>query len=403
MSIGIGRFEDAFKRKMYPKNKNKRIEAIEDYFFDKHDIEVNFEADEQKCLDFILQYAIDEEGPSEDEIFSDILNILEDRYSIGEPFYVSLIELGTTTTFEELFELLEEQLRDEVVRESFSFNEFNVSADQVSKRVEITCRFTEYYKHILTEEIEREKKLYSGNLVINIDFDNSVAVVTKSSYNKAVNQIIGFIDAVIVSLGRIKPYYVQNKVRGNKSIQDYDILSLITINLIYDKLVQFDYSVLNVISLSFNNNGAPRIKNAKLGGVDLFQDLDIVARIHNKDRITSFAIKIEKTISADKKMEALLTVDFRGTLKVLIDEITGNNIDGNDLNDVAYEIYEILSNMIGKEEEVEQGRELFEQRILANSTPNPAIEVYKDQIKNELIQLLPDKIKEIEQYFKGKS
>lgn len=90
-------------------------------------------------------------------------------------------------------------------------------------------------------------------------------------------------------------------MRGNKSIQDYDILSLITINLIYDKLVQFDYSVLNVISLSFNNNGAPRIKNAKLGGVDLFQDLDIVARIHNKDRITSFAIKIEKTISADKK------------------------------------------------------------------------------------------------------
>lgn len=101
-------------------------------------------------------------------------------------------------------------------------------------------------------------------------------------------------------------------------------------------------------------------------------------------------------------MEALLTVDFRGTLKVLIDEITGNNIDGNDLNDVAYEIYEILSNMIGKEEEVEQGRELFEQRILANSTPNPAIEVYKDQIKNELIQLLRTKLKKLNNILKGK-
>lgn len=401
-TISIGRFEEVYTQKMtYPKNREKRILAIEDYFFEAYDMEVNFEKDKQKCLDFILQFVEDEDSPAaEDDVFNDIVNILEDRYSIGEPFFISSLNLGSLL-LNDLAEKLQEKFSREFIKESFCFNESNVTKDEHAEVIKIDCKFTEFAKDIVSGQINRANKLYSGNLSIYVDVKNSVVIVRKSSYNKAVNQILDFINALIVSEGQgnIKPYYAQHKARGNKADFDYDNLTLITINFIFNKLNNKGYDLSNVVSLSFQNNGAPRIKNAKLGGVDLFQDLDIVARILNRDRINVFSVKVSKTLDDGNRIQVLLTLDFRGTFKILFDEIEGIQPENQKLNVIACEIYEVVQSMVTSKEEAELGKNIFEERILPNSKPHPTILTTVNKIEQELKELFSENALAIEQYF----
>ncbi|SFQ87208.1 hypothetical protein SAMN04487920_11318 [Bacillus mycoides] len=399
--ISIGRFEEVYKQKMnYPKNREKRIVAIEDYFFEAYDIEVNFEKDKQKCLDFILQFVEDENSPAEEDVFSDIINVLEDRYSIGEPFFISSLNLGSLS-LDVLAEQLQEKFSGELIKESFCFSDSNITKDNHAEFIKIDCKFTEFAKDIVSGQINRGNKLYSGNLSIYVDVKNSVVIVRKSSYNKAVNQILDFINALIVSEGQgnIKPYYAQHKARGNKADLEYDNLTLITINIILNKLNINGYDLSNVVSLSFQNNGAPRIKNAKLGGVDLFQDLDIVARILNRDRINVFSVKVSKALDDGSRIQVLLTVDFRGAFKILFDEIEGIQPENQKLNVIACEIYEIIQSMVTSKEEAELGQQIFEERILPNSKPHPVILATLNKVEQELKGLLSESASVIEQYF----
>ena len=400
MSIAIGDFQDAFERNLsHYINRDKKIEAIEDYFYDKYEIRVNFEKNVDKCLEFIMSYALDEEDYSEEEIFNDVLEILEKKYSVGEPFSLSLLEVNPDVTFEVLLDKVNEEFEGKAITiEDIKFDEINIGKDLIGKKIFINCKFNELKRNSRTNEIEDGVKLY-GSLGIVIDYNNSVVICTKTSYNKAVHQIFNVLKYNLMGFCDIKPYYVRHKVRGNKASYAYDNLSLIILNLIHEQLSSHQYGLLDVVSLNFNNNLAPRIKNAKLGGVNLLQDMDIVARIHNKDKITSFAIKVEKEQSNQTPLRFLLTVDFRGTLKINIDDLEGSLDTARDLSVIAYEIYHIISTLVPSEEAVEQGKNIFERTMLQPLKPNPILNMYKEQIKKDLLELLPDKSLELEAYF----
>ena len=168
--LSITKFESVFTRKT-KHNTKKRIEAIESYFLEKHDLEVDFEGNQDNCLAFVMQF-IQDDDVSEEEVFNEILAILEDRYSIGEPFFIANLEFKEGLTFEELEQIITEKFNQNVIsQESFEFTDIQFTRDAVGKCISITCRYTEYYLNPLTDQIEGERSLLSGNLNVKFDFE----------------------------------------------------------------------------------------------------------------------------------------------------------------------------------------------------------------------------------------
>lgn len=395
--MSITKFESVFTRKT-KHNTKKRLEAIEGYFLEKHDLEVDFEGNQDNCLAFVMQF-IQDDDISEDEVFNEILSILEDRYSIGEPFFIANLEFKENLTYEELCTVIQDKFNHAVLpQDSFEFSDIQIALDEVGKCISITCRYTEYYLNPLTEQREEERSLLSGNLNIKFDFNCKLLITTKSSYNKAVNKIIEVMNGALWGTARIKRYYVQNKMR-NKALEiEYDPLTLLVINLVFKRLEEADYVIEGVNSLIFYNNGAPRIKNAKLGGIDLFQDSDIIERICNGDRITSVSIKIQKEYpSEDRSVQADLTIDFRGMLKIILNESLSTEYE---LNEVTYEIFHIINQLIVDEDTQTVGTTIFNGNLLPNAfKARTFYDFYIDKIEKDLKDLLPDKELEIEKYF----
>ncbi|WP_214850133.1 hypothetical protein [Exiguobacterium sp. s138] len=397
LKLSITKFESVFTRKT-KHNTKKRIEAIESYFLEKHDLEVDFEDDQDKCLAFVMQF-IQDDDVSEEAVFNEILAILEDRYSIGEPFFIANVDFEEGLTFEALEEIISQKFDGTALsQDSFEFTDIQITKDLIEKYIAITCRYTEYYLNPLTDHIEKERSLLSGNLTVQFDFDSKLLITTKSSYNKAVNKIIEVMNGALWSKAVIKGFYAQNRMR-NKALEiEYDPLTLLVINLVFKKLEEASYIVEGVNSLIFYNNGAPRIKNAKLGGIDLFQDSDIIERISNGDRITSVSIKISKEYpEEDRNVQADLTIDFRGMLKIILNESTSIEYE---LNEITHEIFHLINQLIVSEDTQTEGTTIFTDKLLPNAfKARTFYDFYIDKIESDLKILLADKVQEIEKYF----
>ncbi|GIO22248.1 hypothetical protein [Oceanobacillus sp. J11TS1] len=395
--MSITKFESVFSRKI-KHNKNKRLEAIENYFLEKHDLEVDFQEDQDNCLAFVMQF-IQDDDISEDEVFNEILAILEDRYSIGEPYLIANLQLKEGLEFATLRDILNENINiGTIQQDSFEFTDIQLITDPEGESINITCRYTDYYLNPMTDQREEERPLLSGNLNVKFDYKNRLLITTKSSYNKAVNKMIESINGALWGNAIIKQYYAQHKMRSKALEVEYDPLTLLVINLVFKKLKDAGYDVEGVNSLTFYNNGAPRIKNAKLGGVDLFQDSDIIERICNSDRITSVSIQIYKELPLEEgSVQADLTIDFRGMLKIILNESTSTE---HELDEVTYEIFNIINQLVADDRTSAEGTQIFEDALLPNAfKARTFYDFYIDKIELDLKKLLPDKERDIEKYF----
>lgn len=392
----ITQFESVFTRKT-KHNTQKRLGAIENYFLEKHDLEVEFAGNKDNCLAFIMQF-IQDDDVSEDEVFREILSILEDRYSMGEPYFIANLQLKEGITFEDLRNVITEKVDIGVIQhDSFEFTDISLATDHHRESINVTCRYTEYYLNPMTDQREEERPLFSGSLNVKFDYQNKLLITTKSNYNKAVNKMIESLNSALWGNAVIKKYYAQNKMRGKALEIKYDPLTLLVINLVFQKMNEIGYEVEGVNSILFYNDVAPRVKNAKLGGVDLFQDSDIIERISNSDRIISVSIKICKELNEGNSVQADLTIDFRGMLKIILNESTSTE---QELDDVTYEVFRIISQLITDDNTATEGTRIFENSLLHNAfKARTFYDFYIDRIESELKELLPDQKDKIEQYF----
>lgn len=100
-------------------------------------------------------------------------------------------------------------------------------------------------------------------------------------------------------------------------------LTILAITLILVELNRNNFVLNDLLSISFNNEDAPRVKHAQLGGNHLIQDADVVNRIYRGDRITHFLVSVAHLNSrqaADMTGEILF--DFRTGFKLQFGEQT---------------------------------------------------------------------------------
>ncbi|MFC0475594.1 hypothetical protein ACFFHF_10070 [Robertmurraya beringensis] len=394
-------FAIIFNQRMKNVNKNKRLIAIEEYLADNFGLQVDFEGDVNKCKLQIMQLIRDEENQAK-YILEDIANILNERYTIGEPFFVSSI--STSHTAKELFGLLEDIFPEEIREyESVDFLREDITLDEVADKVVCTIRYTDYYLSPVTQE--RERELSNGKFTLSFDLSNNIFMSSNCGYSKLYNKAIQYLSESTTDI-IIKQYYVQNKVRymKDKTMSDFNPLSLLVVQLIYKKFTEIGLQLQSVDSLSFNNENAPRVKNAKLGGNDLFKDPDVVERLYNGDRITKCTVSIFKLTANDKAVSTKLTIDFRGVLKFTYDD--SEFINESSLRNICLDILKGITELIDDEDSIKNGDALLREKLIKTAFRSKSVfaQLVKD-IKKDIIELLntdEDETGKIESYFKEK-
>jgi len=378
-------------------NKEKRLLAIEEYFAYNHGIEVSFDNDIERCIAFILQRAREDEENS-DVILDDIADIIMERYSVGLPFAVS--ELETELDLAQIKTLLEELFLTECAHENLEFLDCNeVTVDEINETVEFRGRYKEFYVDPKTDELGRE--INSGVFQVTFDLKNKLYITSKVGYSKIINMLIDLIKENYHPRINIKPYYLQQSIRYIKDAvtSDFAPLTLLVINLIFKKLGDMGYMVQGVLSLSFNNENAPRIKNAKLTGTDLFRDPDVVERIYNVDKITKFTVNIMKIIDGNVALSTDLTIDFRGMIKFIFDN---SNERSMTISQICVDLFNGISELMEDDYTIEVGQTLLKENLqrLSFST-RPQFNLFMYTLKNELVALLPEKETEIKSHFQS--
>jgi len=393
--MDIRKFEQLFSQKMRS-NKEKRLLAIEEYFADYHDIEVSFENDTDKCISFILQL-IREDTEIKDSLLDEIADIVMQRFSIGIPFAVS--ELETKLDLNQIKTHIEELFLEECEYENLKFSDCDeVTVDEINETVAFKGRYKEFYIDPRTDELGRE--INSGVYNVTFDLKNKLFITSGVGYNKIVNKLIDLLKTNYYPDIHIKPYYVQTNIRyinNAATSNDFAPLTLLVINLIFKKLHEMGYLVQSVDSLSFNNESAPRIKNAKLTGTDLFKDPDVVERIYSEDKITKFTVNIIKMKDGKATLLTDLTIDFRGMIKFIFDNSKEASFT---ISQACVDLFKGINELIADEHTIDTGKTLIKlnmQRLAFNTRPQ--FNAFMYTLKNELVELLPDKEEEILKHF----
>ncbi|ARX66041.1 hypothetical protein COL99_08460 [Bacillus toyonensis] len=382
----IALLQEAFKIKVKGQNAKKRLIAISDYLYEHFSIEMSTNAQAEIYLQRIIQL-IRDHPEEESNLIDDLLNILTDRYSNGEPYFLS--SLSTTVDAINLHNSLVDLLGDNTLSyDSFDFKMDNHVFDQIKNTVNIRLRYTEWFINNVTKE--REREMNSGNITLHFDINNKLCMSSHVGYSKVFSHLTTFICSSLTNIS-IKPAHIQIKAKTmkNASLSSFAPITLLTIYLIFKEMHSMGFIVDSVDSLNFHNEKAPRVKNARLGGNDLLDDPDVITKIHSGDKITRFTISIKKINTYDDNIERAvttkLTVDFRGVLKFNFGE---SEFHEDVMKKVCLDLYQGIINSLESENTVEESVQLIQSRIMnLNRYTNALFSSVMTQVRENLLEL----------------
>ncbi|MGG4559102.1 hypothetical protein [Bacillus toyonensis] len=297
--------------------KRQRLKAIQEYFATRLGEQHEF-LESEECLEIILRYA-ELHLDREQQVLSDIIDLLHDRYSNGNSFYIYNLTTNQNLTLDDFIGVIEDFFGNTIVRDMFDFtNDQGLIIDRIGETVKVKAKYKEFQKDI-GNDARTDTINHSGQIPVLFDFSNQKALIN-TGYNKAANTLIKAInEALGTSLG-LREINIKNEVRLLPNLigtQGLCPLTMLSVFLILQELSRNNYVVNDIIAISFNNEEAPRVKRANLGGTNLLQDSDVIHRIYRGDCITHFLldiIHINNNANTDFISDVLF--DFRSGLKL---------------------------------------------------------------------------------------
>lgn len=392
----IEQFQKLYSQKMRERNATKRLNAISDYLVTQHSLDISEELSKEQYLLHIIQLINDnlEEG---DNILADLILILNDTYSLGEPYLFA--QINTDLSAKELSDLLRTVFDDIKSFDSFDFELVERPVyDNINQSVEIKIRYIDWYINNFTQE--RERDLSSGNIVLHFLINEKLCLMTKSGYNKLFSKLLNCIEENLTEFSS-KNIYVQNRAKILRNSR-FASLTLLASHLIYKKFTDIGFKVQNIASLTFNNENDPYVKNAKLGGNNLFKDGDVVERIFRGDKITKFSVSLLKFNEVSNgAMITNLTIDLKGILKITFDDTEFS--DRINL-DIALNIYNAIEELLLNINTIFEAEDLIRENLKNVVTSGQLLTRFIQTIKDDLVEILPDNdtIEKVNEYFRAK-
>lgn len=312
--VTISQFSRIFRTKI-SYGKKKRLAAIQEYFATEHNTQYEFGNDSEQCLKHIVSFVT--ENPNfEQNVFTDIIDLLHDRYSLGDAFIVYNVSVNQQINFEDFKKIMSDFFENTIEREMFDFDADHFIEDNIDETIKIKAKYKEYQRDLVNDS-RSENINHSGQIPVYFDFQNK-KVLVNTGYYKAAKSLVSSLNESIATI-QLSERKVKDDVRlmPNLITTDFNPLSILSLNLILQELSKNSYIVNDILSISFNNEQAPRVKNARIGGTNLLQDSDVIHRVYRGDCITNFLLDIiHLNDNGQADLIAEVLIDFRTDLKI---------------------------------------------------------------------------------------
>lgn len=276
--------------------------------------------------------------------------------------------------------------------------ENSITIDDTAEDVTIKMRFKEFEKDIVSGA-RTKNILVSGQIPIYINIRKKIAIIN-TGYLKAaklLSKVINETTGTTISISQIDVESESEQMPNLIANDRFSPLTILAITLILVELNKNNFVLNDLLSISFNNEDAPRVKHAQLGGNHLIQDSDVVNRIYRGDRITHFLVSVAHLNSrqtADMTGEILF--DFRTGFKLQFGEQTSGVYKKTD---AAMDIEAIIRATLKKSDTVLNAIQTIRTRL--PNIPAQDQQMIRDillDVRNALSELLPNDKLLIEDY-----
>jgi hypothetical protein len=321
----LDEFSTIFRNKM-SFSRIKKIHAIKEYFMsmDTHTLVA------QDAEDFLLEIITftNNHPDLEEQVFHDVIEILFDRYSKGTPYQLYDINLPQNSSFQEMNRSLTRFFSGQIQRDMFDFIPDNVfEIDEISEEITIKMRYREFEKDIITGD-RSNNIIVSGQIPIFINRIRKKALISTGNL-KATKLIVGAINVNLGTTITLSKIEIEDEAKRMPNLVANDRfapLTILAVMLILVDLNPNNFIINDLLSIAFNNNDAPRVKNAQLGGNHLLQDVDVIHRIYRGDRITNFLLSfVHLNAREAADLTGVVLFDFRTGFKLQFgDSTTGS-------------------------------------------------------------------------------
>ena len=397
--MNIEQFKSVYSHKMgYAKA--KRIKAIHSYFANEWNLTMKTN-EPNECLNEILNYTLDN-PESEAQVLADIVDILNDRYSHGNPFYLFDVVFEQNVTVDSLSHLLSSSFSGTISSEMFDFHPHRAHRiDRLNSTVTIECRYEEFRPDLTGENLRISEIANSGQIPVTISIQRKKMLIN-SGYNKAASNLAEVLNRACRSKFSTKPLDIQREAQHMPNLisvnNAFHALTLLTLKLILADFNNPPYTVHDIISISFNNEEAIRVKNARLAGTRLIDDPDVIERVYIGDKITHFVINLIRfTSTGAVDFSSDVLIDFRNGLKI---QFANSEYENWMVADIAFHLEEMIRmSIIDKNSAINAEKYITQRMTLIPIRDRELLTNFLHGIRQQLISLLPRDSEQIIAYF----
>lgn len=399
MTITRNEFADLFNARLQNRVA-QRLSAIGEYFAVVHNCVIDVSSKEQ-CLKSVFDFCTNEPA-LEQSVFDAIKDILWDRHSFGDPYYLYNLS-PIITDFKKLTRKVNHCLKGSIDNHLFTFQFGRIShkrkfgVDWNYKRIQVTCRYVEYRADFRGERTE--EVIFTGQIKFVLDIQ-SQRLLIGSGYNKAVSNLVQLINEHCKDALQCREINIRSvsKNMPNASLSDFSSLTLLSIYLMKAGFQKGNYAVPNISAILFNNEKAPYVRNAKLSGQNLLADYDVAHRLSRQgDKVVFFQVFLRKVNSAGAGniiFQGDVTVDFRKGLKITI----GNGADSIIHNyETVLDVEKIINGALTGSDTVHKAENIIRVE-LAEAAKSPLERVFRALYK-DLLEKVPKEQSNIKKLF----
>jgi len=332
--------------KLTRNQRNKKLKLIEEHLRANYNKSVQLHE-----IDDLKEYLSRE---ANDDIITDIYELLDQTFSKGDPYYIIQFEIQEDKSQKDLLETIEIALpkdkdiyssKDNFVLIKRISDVNSISSDHLTFMVKY-----EKYQEVIKSGQRSEQGPVDVQTSFEIFFDFQINLCYikcgdtnqfNSAFRVMKRHMIGIFNKF--SPFRINTLYKFTKFEGELEL---DKQTTIILDYLDDELNKDKFSITDYTAVTFANPRSDKVRSVRIGGSNLFESPEFAERIRFSDRIRSVKFQIYKETNTNPSTGVLsnIRIYFDSTLKFVFNEMENNAYQ----RDFVQHLFNSLINSLNK-------------------------------------------------------
>lgn len=326
------------------KGVNKKLELIEEY--------INDTFPDTKCelnkKDDILKYC---DLPFESEDFDNMFYIINQSFSLGDPYYLHNLTFVNGSKLEQLEKQVKQLIEKDYVYETEEFTLYDFSVNFFdNNELELCVKYDRYAtRKAPNGRLERvgDKPMNYGEIMYIFKPQNQLLLI-KTGDRKINNIAFELINKNFYPILKIDSFKLLDKDINYSGPDDAKKTTVFLLELITKYLKDDTHLILGHSKVGFKNPQASRVNTLVVGGNNLLQDVAIADQVASQATLKNLEMQLMWIYDQrnNATVKTTFAINVEGAVKIVIKEITNQYLSLDIINYIFTKMFDLLQSDI---------------------------------------------------------